>query len=349
MIIPEDIPVSSEMLKLVAEIDEFRGSWKHLRFLSPDLLATLRRVATIESVGSSTRIEGARLSDREVERLLAGLSRHSFKSRDEEEVAGYAEAMNMVFESFGDIKLTENYIKQLHSVLLKYSSKDARHRGEYKKLPNHVEAFDSNGKSLGVIFQTASPFETPGQMKTLVKWTARALNDNLQHPLIVIGVFIVYFLAIHPFQDGNGRLSRIISALMLLRCGYEYVPYSSLEAIVEANKDNYYLSLRKSQRTFSARRPDLSPWLLFFLRSLKEQKDNLAGKISREEKLLDIPPLSRQLLELTKLRGRLTLSMATGSINANERTIRDHIQKLVKRRLLVKHGDRKAAFYTIAV
>ncbi|MBM4145128.1 MAG: Fic family protein [Nitrospira sp.] len=343
------IELSGVILNLIAEIDEFKGGWKYLSFLRPDALANLRRVATIESVGASTRIEGARLSDVEVERLLSGLSAHSFQSRDEEEVAGYAEAMELVFDSYNELTLTENHIRQLHSVLLKHSSKDAWHRGEYKKLPNNVEAFDPYGKSLGVIFETTPPFETPGKMKELVEWTSVSLRESDLHPLLVIAVFSVHFLAVHPFQDRNGRLARILTILLLLRQGYLYVPYASLEAVMEANKDSYYISLRRSQKTLYTDRYNISSWILFFLRALKTQKDNLAMKIGHGSPvaLLDLPPLSLQLLELAKLEGRLTLSQAAGSIKANERTIRDHIQKLVKRGYLTKHGDRKATWYDI--
>jgi len=192
------INITKDILRLVAEVDEFKGEWKALENLAPDRLKALKKIATIESVGSSTRIEGVRLTDREVEQLLSGLDTRSFRSRDEEEVAGYAEAMNLVFASFQEILITENHIKQLHSILLKYSLKDVRHRGEYKKHPNHVEAFDHNGKSLGIIFETASPFETPIKMDTLLKWTNHNLEAKELHPLLTIAIFIVHFLAIGP-------------------------------------------------------------------------------------------------------------------------------------------------------
>jgi len=173
-----------------------------------------------------------------------------FGSRDEEEVVGYAEVINIVFESYKNIPVTENYIKQLHKILLKYSSKDTRHRGEYKKMPNHVEAFDAEGKSLGVIFETSSPFDTPKEMTALLKWLNREWKEKKLHSLLIIGIFIVDFLAIHPFQDGNGRLARIMTTLLLLKSGYLYVPFSSLESVIERNKDNYYLALRRTQSTF---------------------------------------------------------------------------------------------------
>ena len=220
------LTITPEMLRLIGELDEFKGAWRALRALAPERLAALRHIATIESVGSSTRIEGAKLSDREVERLLAGLDTHSFRSRDEE-VVGYAEVMETVFAGWEAIPLTENHVKQLHQILLRYSSKDVRYWGDYKKLPNPVEAFDANGHSLGVVFATTSPLETPWRMGKLIAWTREALDGGVWHPLLVIAVFTVCFLAIHPFQDGNGRLSQVLTTLLLLRTGYGYVPYSS--------------------------------------------------------------------------------------------------------------------------
>ena len=184
----------------------------------------------------------------------------TFSSRDEQEVAGYAAVMETVFADWRDIPLSENLIKQLHRDLLQYSDKDERHRGEYKTRPNHVEAFGPDGQSLGVVFATATPFETPRRMAELVGWTQSGLENVELHRLIVIAVFVLVFLAIHPFQDGNGRLSRILTTLLLLRSGYHYVPYSSLESIFEHNKDAYYLSLRQSQGTLDNPSPDWQPW-----------------------------------------------------------------------------------------
>ncbi|MCL2636307.1 MAG: Fic family protein, partial [Betaproteobacteria bacterium] len=190
-----------DLVKLIAEIDEFKGRWEALKTLSPDRLNALRKVATIESVGSSTRIEGAKLSDAEVEDLLSrALSIHSLKTRDEQEVAGYAEVMDLVFEAWADLHLTENHIRQLHQTLLRHSDKDERHRGSYKTLPNNVVAFAADGREIGVVFATASPFDTPREMEALVAWTRKTLDEEALHPLLVIAVFIVIFLAIHPFQ-----------------------------------------------------------------------------------------------------------------------------------------------------
>ncbi|MCP4666754.1 MAG: Fic family protein, partial [Deltaproteobacteria bacterium] len=273
------IQILPEHLKLISEIDEFKGKWQAFRHLAPDRLALLKRVATIESVGSSTRIEGARLTDSEVERLLSGLKTDSFRSRDEEEVAGYAKAMALIFESYDEIRITENHLKQTHQVLLTYSKKDAHHRGAYKKFPNHVEAFDDDGRSLGIIFQTVTPFDTPLKMAELMEWFNMEWEKGETHVLLLVAIFIVYFLAIHPFQDGNGRLSRIWTALMLLKSGYAYVPYASLERMIEDNKEQYYMALGRTQATLFMDQSTMNDWVLFFLRSLRKQISALESKI----------------------------------------------------------------------
>ncbi len=229
------LQITPEILSLIARIDEFKGAWRALGTLAPDRLSALRRVATIESIGSSTRIEGSKLTDREVKHLLSNLAIQSFDTRDEQEVAGYAELMDLVFSSWQEIPFNENHIKQLHHILLRHSEKDARHRGQYKTNSNNVAAFDENGTHIGIVFETATPFDTPRLMAELVSWVNDERNKGQLHPLLIIAIFVVVFLEIHPFQDGNGRLSRVLTTLLLIQAGYAYVPYSSLESVIELN------------------------------------------------------------------------------------------------------------------
>jgi len=342
------IHISSEFVRIVADIDEFKGKWQVLRTLAPDQLARLKQIASIESVGSSTRIEGAKLSDSQVEQLLSGLDIHRFRSRDEEEVAGYAAAMEMVFESHNEIQISENNIKQLHQVLLKYSSKDARHRGEYKKFPNHVEAFDSDGKSLGIIFETASPFETPSKMSGLIAWYEDELKNRHHHPLFIIAIFIVHFLAIHPFRDGNGRLSRILTTLLLMRAGYAYTPFTSLERVIEENKDRYYLALRRAQSALYTDNSKLNEWISFFLRALKKQVTVLESKIEMAEMIVELPPLSQKILHIARQQGRATVREVQKLTGANRNTIKSHIKKLVKKGELIQIGVGKGTWYKLS-
>jgi Fic family protein len=337
--------ITPEILKTIGEIDEFKGRWGALGNLAPERLSALKRIATIESVGSSTRIEGVKLSDDEIERLLSGLDVSSFRSRDEEEVAGYAELMELVFESFADIPLTENTIRQLHGILLKYSHKDERHRGNYKTLSNNVEAFDAEGRSVGVIFETATPFDTPRLMEALVAWNNEAVEKKEHHPLLNIAVFVVRFLAIHPFQDGNGRLSRALTTLLLLRAGYDYVPYSSLERIVEDSKDEYYQALRRAQATLDQDESRLIDWLTFFVRALHRQKEVLDRKVKQEKLMAPLAPLSEKLLGIVREHGRVTVREAVAVTQANRSTIKEHLKQLVNAGRLARRGQGRGAWY----
>lgn len=342
------ILITPEILTLIAEIDEFKGSWRSLKTLAPEKLATLKKVATIKSIGSSTRIEGVKMTDRQIETLLSNLDKHSFTTRDEQEVAGYGEVMDILFQSWETIPITENYIKQLHSILLKYSPKDERHRGNYKTIENHIEAFNEEGKSLGVIFATTSAFETPLKMENLVFWLRQEIEEKRLHPLLIIGIFIVNFLAIHPFQDGNGRISRILTTLLLLKSGYIYVPYSSLESIIEENKESYYFALKRTQQSIKTDNPDYLTWLLFFLKSLKKQKDKLAIKLERELIFqTSLPELSVQILELIKEHGRITTGDIEKYTKASRSTIKARLNELIKQEKIYRYGKGRSTWYSL--
>ncbi len=344
--LPPGLTITPEILRLIAELDEFKGQWRMIRSLSPEKLTSLRKVATIESVGSSTRIEGSKLTDRQVEDLLGRLHITEFKTRDEQEVAGYAYVMDQVFDAFEQIPVTENMIGQLHQDLLRYSTKDERHRGHYKALPNHVAAFDADGKEIGIVFQTTSPFDTPREMESLVAWFTKADRERSLHPLLLIGSFIVVFLAIHPFQDGNGRLSRVLTTLMLLRAGYGHVPYSSLESIIEASKEGYYRALRRTQTTLSSEKPDWEAWFMFFLRSLVKQKDALAKKIAIEDThATDLHPLAKKIVALLPDHETLTLSQIVKLTQGKPSTVKLRLKELVEKGYLVPKGQGRGAHY----
>jgi Fic family protein len=342
------IQITPEILSHVARIDEFKGAWRALGALAPDRLSALRRVATIESIGSSTRIEGSKLSDRQVELLLSKLEIQSFATRDEQEVAGYAELMELVFSSWQSIPLSENHIKQLHQILLRYSEKDSWHRGNYKTHSNSVAAFDEQGSQIGIVFQTATPFDTPRLMSELLAWVNQERQAAQLHPLLVIALCVVVFLEIHPFQDGNGRLSRVLTTLLLLQAGYAYVPYSSLESVVEQSKEAYYLALRQTQGTIRTQSPNWQPWLVFFLRSLAEQVRRLEKKVERERIVLAaMPELSLQIVEFAREHGRVTIGEAIKLTNASRNTLKQHLRALVERGTLSQHGSGRGVWYSL--
>lgn len=342
------LTILPEILALIARVDEFKGAWRALGAIAPERLQALRNVATIESIGSSTRIEGARLTDREIQRLLSNLQIKSFATRDEQEVAGYADVMERVFESHNDIAITENHILQLHRDLLRYSERDDWHRGRYKTTPNNVAAFDAQGNQIGIVFETPSPFETPGRMAELIAWFRTTQADRQWHALLAIAIFVVVFLDIHPFQDGNGRLSRILTTLLLLRAGYAYVPYTSLESVIEQDKEAYYLALRRTQTTIRAERPDWHPWLLFFLRALDRQKDRLAEKVEREKIVLgELPELSVRILEFAREHGRVSTGDMVRLVGASRNTLKQQFRQLVERGHLVRRGGGRTTWYAL--
>lgn len=348
MIQTNTIVVTSEILKLVSEIDEFKGAWRALGTLAPERLLALRRVATIESVGSSTRIEGSKLSDREIEALLTNLEIKQFDTRDEQEVAGYAEVMETVFQSWNEIPLTENHIKQLHRDLLVHSQKDERHRGQYKTTSNSVAAFDEGGQQVGIVFETATPFDTPTLMKELVEWVNKSREEKELHPLLTIGIFVVVFLEIHPFQDGNGRLSRALTTLLLLQSGYAYVPYSSLESVVEQSKEAYYLALRQTQGTIRTDKPDWQPWIAFFLKALQQQMRRLAKKVEREKLLIStLPEYSIQILDHIRAHGRATIREMVTITGVSRNTLKEHFKSLLENGHIELHGKGRGAWYSL--
>lgn len=340
--------VTQEILNLIAEIDEFKGAWRALKTLAPERLNALRHVATIESIGSSTRIEGSKLSNSDVEKLLSNLQIKTFNTRDEQEVAGYAGAMKLIFQSWEDINLTENHIKQLHSELLKYSEKDTGHRGHYKTSSNNVVAFDENGRQAGIVFETATPFNTPRLMSDIVVWTNDMLSTKSLHPLLIISVFIVVFLEIHPFQDGNGRLSRILTTLLLLHSGYAYVPYGSLESIIEQSKESYYIALRQTQGTIRTSKPNWQAWIIYFLKVLVRQTRNLAKKVESQKMILaKLPKLSLQILDYTEQHGRATMFDIIKLTNISRNTLKEHFRTLIKKGYLVLRGKGRGSWYEL--
>ena len=314
MIKTKDIVITTDMLNKITEIDQFIGSWSVNELkLSPAELKSMKRVATIESVGSSNRIEGNKLSDAEVEELFSHINKKSFASRDEEEVAGYSDLINTIFDT------------------------------------NRGAAYDAAGREIGTIFETASPFDTPRLMRELIQWTNDTLVDRFLHPVITIGVFIVQFLSIHPFADGNGRLSRALTILLMLKSKYSYMPYASMESVIENNKDAYYRALRNTQKTIWSDKVDYEPWLTFFVTSLQKQKRSLEEKIRNLQKANadKLSSTAHEILALFAEKTALTMPEIVQKSGKNAETIRKSVQNLVKKGFLTKSGTTRGAFYTV--
>jgi Fic family protein len=300
--------IPSEVLLKIAKIDEIKGRWIGGLQINPQTLGRLKRSVLVTSTGASTRIEGVKLTDKEIEKLMQGVTTKKFTDRDSQEVQGYYELLHNVFDSWKSIKFSESTVKHFHNQLLKYVSKDQRHRGSYKKTENTVETFDQNGKSMGIVFEPTKAYLTPKEMQELMVWAEQAFEEKKYHPLLIIGNFLVEFLKVHPFQDGNGRASRILTNLLLLKEGYLYMPYVSHEKLVEDNKNNYYLALIKSQKTFGKKSEDIFHWLNFFLDILLKQSEMAIKLIEGEDveklfspKQLEIWNYLRKVEEATPL------------------------------------------------
>lgn len=280
--------IPADIWKDIAAIDELKGRWTASASLHPQVLSRLKRSVLITSTGASTRIEGAVMSDEDIEKLMRGITIKKFKDRDVQEVKGYFELLQNVFNSWQSLTFNESTIKHFHKEMLKFVDKDKQHRGNYKTMENKVHMIDERGQSIGVLFDTTPAYLTSITMQELVEWTQKALREKSYHPVLTIGNFIVEFLQIHPFQDGNGRLSRILTNLLLLKEDYLYIPYVSHEKLIEDNKPDYYLALRNSQKTFNTGKEYVTPWLQFFVKVMLLQSQMAVNLLILEtiEKIL---------------------------------------------------------------
>jgi len=272
-----DFLTNQKVINLISKIDLYKGKWNVLEKQENIYLKELRKIATIESIGSSTRIEGVTLSDEEIKDLLENIKITELKSRDEQEVIGYYDTLEIIYNNYDNINLSENYIKQLHQMLLKYSDKDSRHRGEYKSLSNKVVANYPDGIQK-VIFNTTKVHLVDDEMRSIIDWANKQFKKKEIHPLIIISNIIYEFLSIHPFQDGNGRLSRLITTLLLLQTDYLFIQYVSFESLIEKSKKEYYQALMEGQKNRYKKNEIISNWTLFFLNKLSELTQILDAK-----------------------------------------------------------------------
>jgi Fic family protein len=329
----------------IAKIDEMKGRWIGGVNLSPQLLGRLKKSVLVTSSGASTRIEGSNLSNEEVESLMAGIAIGKWESRDEQEVAGYYELLKNIFDSWNALAFSENSIKHFHNEMLKYVSKDERHRGEYKKGENTVEMLDADGNKIGVVFETVPAYLTPKKMQELVEWTMVAFQEKRIHPVLIIGNFLVEFLRIHPFQDGNGRLSRVLTNFLLLREGYGYIPYVSHEKFIEDHKGDYYIALRRSQKTFGTENESIDDWMEFFLSMMLRQSEMAMDVMEGEqiEKLLSEKQLS--VWEYLQSVSEATPSEVSEKTGVLRPTVNQSIAKLLALKKIEKRGFGRGTRY----
>jgi Fic family protein len=343
------VNLSPEIITLIGQIETLKGQWIGSTQLSPQILGRLRRSVLVTSTGASTRIEGARLSDEQIEHLMQSLSIQTFHNRDEQEATGYYELLHNVFTAWQTLSFTEGLIKHFHHELLKYVEKDALHRGDYKKTENKVHMVNAEGESLALLFDTTPAYLTQEQMQDLLEWTRQALAQRTYHPLLIIGNFLVEFLKIHPFEDGNGRLSRILTNFLLLHEGYAYMPYVSHEKIVEDNKLSYYLALRKSQNTLGTDHEDITPWLLFFFDVLLTQARIAIGLLTKERLEDLLSPAQLTIWQYLQAHGEASPREIAASTHIARPTLNQALTKLLKLAAIERIGEGAAIRYRKAL
>lgn len=340
------IPLNQDILGKIAKIDQFKGLWQGSLRLSPQILGRLRSWVIITSTGASTRIEGAKMTDEDIARFLRGLKAKRPKSRDEQEVAGYADLIRRIFDNWKTIKLSESWILQFHSILLHFSDKDQAHKGKYKDSPNTVVMTNKHGEQV-TLFNPTPPYLVKPEMQTAIEWTNEQLESGDIHPLLIIANFIFEFLAIHPFKDGNGRISRALTNLLLLRAGYSYVPYLSLDEIIEQTKAEYYVALRSTQKKHKTEDENIGPWVEYLLGVLLEQAER-ARKLmdsDKPEKLLS--EKQTQVYNLFEENNELGVAEIDSRLKGNipQSTIKQALSRLVTLKLLERIGRARSTRY----
>lgn len=327
----------------LSQLDRFDASWKAIERREQKTLTQLKSIATVRSVGASTRIEGSVMTDKEVEILIDNLAITTLTERDQQEVVGYWETLNLIAESYRDIPVAENSIKHLHNSLMKHSAKDAYHRGNYKIISNAVEATAHDGTKI-TIFQTTEPgLQTEEAMSRLVNWYA---EDTKTNALIKIAVFVYEFLSIHPFQDGNGRLSRLLGTLLLLKGGYSWIQYVSFEHEIEHRKAEYYKELMHSQQN----RPgeDVTRWVMFFLDCLKNIQSQLTAKIVEKERRESVGIREQAIYGYVEHHPGSSSGEIAKSLLIPNPTVKKILADMVDNRNLIVHGAGRGTRYSIA-
>lgn len=344
------IKLTQKILAKIGKIDEFKGLWQGSLRISPQILGRLKAWVIITSAGASARIEGAKMTDEEIARFLRGLKTKAPESRDEQEIAGYADLIGRIFDNYKTIGLTENWILQFHGILLQFSEKDKFHKGQYKSANNTVIMTNKRGEQI-VLFKPTPPYLVKPEMEAIIKWTNEQLVAGEIHPILAIANFIFEFLAIHPFKDGNGRMSRALTNFLLLKTGYLFVPYVSLDEIIEETKAEYYLALRATQKNHKTAREDITPWVEYLLGAIIAQVKKARGLMESDqpEKLLSEKQL--RIYQLFKSGKEIGVAEIDKLLNGKipKATIKQALYRLVSLKLLERIGQARGARYKISV
>lgn len=328
------------LINQLSQIDRFEGSWKGIERQERQMLKYLKFMATVRSVGASTRIEGSKMTDDEVDIILKELDPSKLEDRDKQEAAGYFQVLDLVSESFADIDIAENNILHLHNQLMKYSEKDQWHKGKYKQHPNAVEATSADGKKY-IVFKTIDPgFATQDAMRNLLEW----YNTETEiHPIVRSAVFVYEFLTIHPFQDGNGRLSRLLTTLLLLKHNYSWIQYISFEHEIENRKAEYYRVLMNCQHQIS--KGSIQQWVMFFLDCLINIQIQLMKKIDIQHTESSISPREKKIYQFINNHPGTQSGEIAEKLDIPLPTVKRILSNMLTAKLLKKSGSGRSTNY----
>lgn len=331
-----------ELISLISQVDRFDASWTSIEKREGQSLKQLKSIATVRSVGASTRIEGSKMSNEEVEVLLKKIDITKIDDRDTQEVVGYFETLDFISELYNDIKINESGLKNLHNILLKHSKKDEWHKGEYKQHSNSVEAKLPDGTRQIIFRTTEAGFPTQDAMRLLIDWYK---NDTKTHPLVKCALFAYDFVSIHPFQDGNGRLSRLISTLLLLKNGYKWIQYVSFEHEIESRKKEYYRVLRNCQ----AQRPNESAteWVNFFFSVLINIQGQLMKKLEFEGVETKLSPREKSILTFIGNNPGCKSGEIAKKLGIPSPTVKRILPELIEKNLIDRYGIGPGTNYSL--
>jgi Fic family protein len=334
------LDLDMKLMTELSKIDRFDASWATIEKREGHSLKQLKSIATVRSVGASTRIEGSRMTDDEVAVLIEKLSISKLEERDQQEVMGYFEALDTITENHESIGISESQIKNLHKILMHHGEKDSWHRGNYKQVSNAVEANLVDGTKQ-IIFRTTDPgLPTQNAMMQLFEWYH---SDQETIPLIKAAVFVYEFLSIHPFQDGNGRLSRLLGSLLLLKNGYSWIQYVSFEHEIESRKSEYYKVLMQTQQD----RPgeNVTAWLTFFISCLINIQEQLLTKLEESRTEQNVSQRDKRIIFFIQNHPGCGSSEIAKKLDMALPTVKKSLQELVANEILTKEGQGKATVY----
>ena len=330
------IPISPDFVQQLSRFDRLAGNWAAGPGVPAGRLARIEEAARIQATASSARLAGLRVTDRDVGALLLG---EAVPVSEAVEIQGYAAALTADFPG-GERLLTLEDLHGLHARMLGVEQPCGWRTNEL-----HREGFDADGKATGLVFPTLPARLAKDKADELLTWLELELRSGEHHPVLVVGVFLIFFLAISPFERGNGRLARLLAGHLLRRAGYGFLPYASLERELEDRRDEYQHTLLRCQTRLWTGEADLETWLGFFLRVCDGHRERVEAKVALEREARDYPPLQRAILEAVREHGDVDAGLLLKATGANRNTLKDNLRRLVQSGVLEKTGQRRGTRY----